>query len=54
VQIILLLVKVYACQKIRKVAGTIMENNNMVSMTKKCPYCGATSLNRRIRKGGYL
>lgn len=26
---------------------------DMVRVTKKCPYCGATSLYRRVRKGGY-
>jgi len=25
----------------------------MVRMSKKCPYCGATALYRRVRKGGY-
>ena len=30
-----------------------MEADDMVKMTKVCPYCGATSLYRRVRKGGY-
>jgi ribosomal protein L37AE/L43A len=30
-----------------------MEKEDMVRMAKKCPYCGSTSLYRRIRKGGY-
>jgi ribosomal protein L37AE/L43A len=38
---------------IRKVAGIIMEINDMVRVIKKCPHCGATTLYRRIRKGGY-
>jgi ribosomal protein L37AE/L43A len=39
--------------KIRKVAGILMEADDMVRLTKKCPFCGATTLYRRIRKGGY-
>jgi len=27
--------------------------NDMVRVAKKCPYCGATSLYRRVRLGGY-
>ena len=30
-----------------------MEKDDMVRVTKKCPYCGATSPYRRVRKGGY-
>jgi ribosomal protein L37AE/L43A len=30
-----------------------MEKDGMVRVTKKCPYCGATDLYHRIRKGGY-
>jgi ribosomal protein L37AE/L43A len=30
-----------------------METDDMVKMAKKCPYCGATNLYRRVRKGGY-
>lgn len=30
-----------------------MEKKDMVKVSKKCPYCGATDLYRRIRKGGY-
>jgi ribosomal protein L37AE/L43A len=30
-----------------------MEIDDMVKMTKVCSYCGATSLYRRVRKGGY-
>jgi DNA-directed RNA polymerase subunit RPC12/RpoP len=29
------------------------ESRMMVRMSKKCPYCGATSLYRRVLKGGY-
>jgi|BarGraIncu00222A_1022003.scaffolds.fasta_scaffold18222_3 hypothetical protein len=31
----------------------LMEADDMVKMTKICHYCGATSLYRRVRKGGY-
>jgi len=31
----------------------LMEKDDMVRMAKKCPYCGSTSLYRRVRKGGY-
>jgi ribosomal protein L37AE/L43A len=41
------------CPNIRKVAGTTMEKDGMVRVINKCPYCGATNLYRRIRKGGY-
>jgi tRNA(Ile2) C34 agmatinyltransferase TiaS len=30
-----------------------MEADDIVREIKKCPYCGATNLYRRIRKGGY-
>jgi ribosomal protein L37AE/L43A len=30
-----------------------MEKEDMVKVTKKCPFCGATSFYRRVRKGGY-
>jgi ribosomal protein L37AE/L43A len=30
-----------------------MEIDDMVRVTKKCPFCGATTLYRRVRKGGY-
>jgi ribosomal protein L37AE/L43A len=28
-------------------------DDRIVRMSKKCPYCGATALYRRVRKGGY-
>ena len=31
----------------------MVEKDDMVRMAKKCPYCGSTSLYRRVRKGGY-
>jgi tRNA(Ile2) C34 agmatinyltransferase TiaS len=31
----------------------LMEADDMVKMTKICPYCGATRLYRRVRMGGY-
>jgi tRNA(Ile2) C34 agmatinyltransferase TiaS len=30
-----------------------MEKKDMVKVAKKCPYCGATSLYRKVRLGGY-
>jgi len=30
-----------------------MEIDDMVRVINRCPYCGATNLYRRIRKGGY-
>lgn len=31
-----------------------MEIDDMVKLAKKCSYCGATSLYRRVRMGGFL
>jgi ribosomal protein L37AE/L43A len=30
-----------------------MEKEDMIRVTKKCPFCGAATLYRRVIKGGY-